>query len=273
MTSLVAAAAFAIFIWWFSTGLVLLLNRLSRTGVRASQTASTLLLVGALYGLRHTAGQTDLASAYCAFTCALLAWGWNELSFLTGWITGPRKTAISPKLAGWPRFVESVRAILWHEIGILLVGGLIIALTWQQPNQIGTGTFLVLWLLRTSAKLNLFWGVRNLSEQFLPAHLAYLESFFRRRAMNAFWPVSVAAACAGLAWLILRALDPATTAPQAVGLTLVSTLLAMAIIEHLMLVLPLDTTALWRWALRADRKPQARDPSFTAHLRSHPPLP
>ena len=63
MTSLVAAAAFAILIWWFSTGLVLLLNRLSRTGVRASQTASTLLLVGALYGLRHTAGQTDLASA------------------------------------------------------------------------------------------------------------------------------------------------------------------------------------------------------------------
>jgi putative photosynthetic complex assembly protein 2 len=165
--------------------------------------------------------------------------------------------------------VESVRAILWHEIGILLVGGLIVALTWQQPNQVGTGTFLVLWLLRTSAKLNLFWGVRNLSEQFLPTHLAYLESFFRRRAMNAFWPVSVAAACTALAWLIARALDPATTAPQAVGLTLVSTLLAMAIVEHLMLVLPLDTTALWRWALRADKRGQA----FTAGLRSQPPLP
>ena len=150
-----------------------------------------------------------------------------------------------------------------------LLGGLIVALTWQQPNQVGTGTFLVLWLLRTSAKLNLFWGVRNLSEQFLPTHLAYLESFFRRRAMNAFWPVSVAAACAALAWLVARALDPATTAPQAVGLTLVSTLLAMAIVEHLMLVLPLDTTALWRWALRADKRGQA----FTAGLRSQPPLP
>ena len=100
MTSLAVAVAFAVFIWWFSTGLVLLLNRLSRTGVRASQTLSTLLLVGALYGLNHTAGQTDLASAYCAFTCALLAWGWNELSFLTGWITGPRKSAIAPELSG-----------------------------------------------------------------------------------------------------------------------------------------------------------------------------
>jgi hypothetical protein len=27
-------------------------------------------------------------------------------------------------------------------------------------------------------------------------------------------------------------------------------LLALAIVEHLMLVLPVDTTALWRWALR-----------------------
>ena len=251
MTSLVGAAAFAIFIWWFSTGLVLLLNRLSRKGVRASQALSTLLLGGALYGIDHTASQTNLASAYCAFTSALLAWGWNELSFLTGWITGPRKTAIPRDLTGWPRFTESVRAILWHELGIAVVGGAIIALTWGQSNQIGTSTFLVLWLLRTSAKLNLFWGVRNLSEQFLPGHLAYLESFFRRRAMNAFWPVSVAAACAGLAWLVLRALDPSATTPQAVGLTLVSTLLTMAIVEHLMLVLPMDTTALWRWALQA----------------------
>jgi putative photosynthetic complex assembly protein 2 len=263
MTSLAVAVAFAVFIWWFSTGLVLLLNRLSRTGVRASQTLSTLLLVGALYGLNHTAGQTDLASAYCAFTCALLAWGWNELSFLTGWITGPRKSAIAPELSGWPRFVESVRAILWHEIGIIAVGALIIALTWERPNQIGTGTFLVLWLLRTSAKLNLFWGVRNLSEQFLPAHLSYLESFFRRRAMNAFWPVSVLAACAALAWLVAQALDPAATPAQAVGLTLVSTLLTMAIVEHLMLVLPLDTTALWRWALRNDKRTGHRHEKHT----------
>ena len=269
MTSLAVAVAFAVFIWWFSTGLVLLLNRLSRTGVRASQSLSSLLLVGALYGLNHTTNQTDLASAYCAFTCALLAWGWNELSFLTGWITGPRKSAISPELQGWPRFMESVRAILWHEIALLVVGAVIIALTWGHPNQIGTGTYLVLWLLRTSAKLNLFWGVRNLSEQFLPAHLAYLESFFRRRAMNAFWPVSVVTASGGLAWLIARAMDPAATAPQAVGLTLVSTLLAMAIVEHLMLVLPLDTTALWRWALRADKRGQ----TFSSNLRSHPPLP
>jgi hypothetical protein len=37
---------------------------------------------------------------------------------------------------------------------------------------------------------------------------------------------------------------------QVVGAVLVGTMLALAIVEHLMLVLPLDTTTLWRWAIR-----------------------
>ena len=45
--------------------------------------------------------------------------------------------------------------------------------------------------MRESAKLNLFLGVRNLSEEFLPAHLAYLQSYFRRRSMNMLFPFSV----------------------------------------------------------------------------------
>ena len=244
------AVGFAIFIWWFSTGIVILLNRMSRSAIALSLVLSSLLGVAALVGLAHTAQQTGLTGAYCAFTCALLAWGWNELSFLTGWITGPRTTALPQGTVGWRRFVESFRAVQWHEIGILLVGVTIVAITWDAPNQVGTGTYLVLWIMRTSAKLNLFFGVRNLSEAFLPAHLAYLESFFRRRAINAFFFVAVAAASACLFLLVVGAKDTLTTPSQAVGYALVGTMLALAILEHLLLVLPLDTTALWRWAIR-----------------------
>ncbi len=91
-----------------------------------------------------------------------------------------------------------MRAILWHELAILAVGVALIAVTWGEPNQVGTLTFVVLWVMRTSAKLNLFLGVRNLSEEFLPPHLAYLQSFFRRRAMNPLLPVSVLGASAVL---------------------------------------------------------------------------
>ena len=247
------ALGFAVFTWWFSTGIVILLNRMSRTAVALSLALSSLLGLAALVGLAHTAQQTGVSGAYCAFTCALLVWGWNELSFLTGWITGPRTTALPQEAEGWPRFVQSLRAVLWHELAILLVGCAIVAITWKAPNQVGTGTYLVLWIMRTSAKLNLFFGVRNLSEAFLPAHLAYLQSFFRRRRLNAFFPVAVALASVCLWWLVGYASDPLASQAQTVGAVLVGTLLALAIVEHLMLVLPVDTTALWRWALRKQK--------------------
>jgi putative photosynthetic complex assembly protein 2 len=258
MSETTLAIVFAIFIWWFSTGIVLLLNHMSRSAVSVSLFLSSLLGVAALVGLMHTARQTDIAGAYCAFTCALLAWGWNELSFLTGWITGPRTTALRKDVQGWPRFVESFRAVMWHEFGILFVGVVIITITWDAPNQVGTGTYLVLWIMRTSAKLNLFFGVRNLSEEFLPPHLAYLQSFFRRRAMNWFFPLSVAAASAYLAVLVSNA-KGADLAAVALGHTLVGTLLALAIVEHLLLVLPVDTTALWRWAISKRGNPSEKN--------------
>lgn len=247
------ALGFAVFIWWFSTGIVILLNRMSRSAVALSLALSSFLGVAAMVGLAHTAQQTGVTGAYCAFTCALLVWGWNELSFLTGWITGPRTTALPIEAVGWPRFVQSLRAVLWHELAILLVGCAIVAITWQAPNQVGLGTYLVLWIMRTSAKLNLFFGVRNLSEAFLPAHLAYLESFFRRRRLNAFFPFAVAVASVCLWWLVTYASNPLASQAQTVGAVLVGTLLALAIVEHLMLVLPVDTTALWRWALRKQK--------------------
>lgn len=250
MTELALAALFAVFIWWFSTGLILLLDNLPRGTFRWSLVISSLVAVAALAGLAHTAGQTSVAGTYCAFTCALLVWGWHELSFLTGWVTGPRQQALQPGAAGWPRFVQAVQAILWHELAILAVGLLIVAITWDQPNQTGTATFGVLWAMRTSAKLNLFFGVRNLSEEFLPPHLVYLQSYFRRRAMNAFFPFAVAAACAVLAGLVVQALADGTPPIQALGLTLVGTMLALAILEHALLVLPVNATALWRWAMR-----------------------
>ena len=125
------------------------------------------------------------------------------------------------------------------------------AVTWGEPNQVGTQTFLVLWVMRTSAKLNVFLGVRNLSEEFLPPHLAYLQSFFRRRAMNALLPLSVLGAGAVLVGLVMGAADPATPAAAVVGTALVATMLALAILEHLLLVLPFPSTALWRWAMRS----------------------
>ncbi len=244
---------FAVFIWWFSTGLVLLLDGLPRTTFRWSHWLSTLLALGAFVGLLRTAGQTSAGAAFAAFTCALLVWGWHELSFLTGWITGPRQRAADAGVQGWPRFRQATLAVLWHELGILASGAAIVALTWGAPNQVGTATFAVLWVMRLSAKLNVFLGVRNLSVEFLPAHLAYLASYFRARPMNPLFPWSVTAATAAVALIVLDALQGQPGSAQATGGLLVATLLALAILEHGLMVLPIQAQALWAWAMRGRR--------------------
>ncbi len=40
----------------------------------------------------------------------------------------------------------------------------------------------MLWAMRQSAKLNLFLGVRNLSDELLPPHLRYLADVLRAAA-------------------------------------------------------------------------------------------
>jgi putative photosynthetic complex assembly protein 2 len=264
MLSVALPVLFAVLIWWFSTGLVLLLDNLPSATFRWSRVVSSAVALAALAGLVHTASQTSVAAAYCAFTCALLVWGWHELSFLTGWVTGPRKTASPPGLRGWPRFSQALCALLWHELAIAAAGVLIVAITWNQANPVGGWTFLVLWVMRTSAKLNLFLGVRNWSEEFLPPQLAYLESFFRRRPMNALFPFAVTAAT-GVAWfMVSAALNQATPAAHSIGLLLVSSLLALAILEHWLLVLPFNATALWRWAMRTPAPAKPHKPPLAA---------
>jgi putative photosynthetic complex assembly protein 2 len=246
-------ALYTMFLWWFATGLILHLDGLRPETFRWSMGGATATLLAACWGLAASAWDPSAMGAYLAFTCGLLVWGWVELSFLTGWLTGPRKAPCEPGSRGWPRFVAAVGAILWHELAILAAAALVVALTWNGPNQIGTGTFLVLWAMRLSAKLNVFLGVRNLAEAFLPEHLGHLRSFFRRRPANALFPFSVAGATVVCLGLFREAFTPEADAFRAVGFTLLGTLMALAVLEHWFMVLPLPSEALWRWGLRSRR--------------------
>ena len=60
--------------------------------------------------------------------------------------------------------------------------------------------------------MNVFLGVRNLNESFLPEHLRYLHSYFRSRPINALFPSAVLASTAAAAMVWRVALDPLTGA-------------------------------------------------------------
>ncbi len=204
----------------------------------------------------------------------MLAWGWQEMSFFMGFVTGPRRHGCPSGCHGARHFWHGVQACLHHEFAIIATAAVIVAGTWGAPNQVGTWTFMLLWAMRQSAKLNLFLGVRNLGEQFLPPHLGYLRSYFTRKPMNPLLPVSVTAGTVVAALLALRLTAPGVGEVEAAGLTFLTTMLALAVLEHWMLVLPLPFERLWSWVLTW-RRPfvgrMSEAPSATPSPATHDP--
>jgi len=242
---------YSLLVWWLSTGVVLYLDGLRPRTFRWSMLGATLLLAVAMYCLADSRDDQSVAGAYVSFSSALMVWAWVELSFLMGFITGPRRTPCARGCCGWRHFVHGVQAVLYHELALLAAAVAVVTLTREGGNQFGTWTFLILWGMRTSAKLNVFLGVRNLSEEFLPPHLHYLESFFARKSMNLLFPVSITVATVIGTFLFIEAFAAEASDFDVVGYTLLASLTTLAILEHWFLVLPLPATALWGWGLRS----------------------
>jgi len=246
----------AIFVWWFSTGVILYLDGLPTRTFKWSMVGATVVLAVALHGLWTSAGDASVSGAYAAFTYGLLAWGWQEISFYMGYVTGPRARACGEDCRGWRHFWHAVQTSLYHEFSIIVTLAVIVVLTWGQPNPVGLWTFLTLWWMHESARLNVFLGVRNLNEEFLPDHMEFLKSFFNNsKPINLLFPFSVTISTVVTVLLAQAALDPAATAFELVAYTFVATMMALAILEHWFLVLPLPAAALWNWSLRS-RTPQ-----------------
>lgn len=247
---------FALFLWWFSTGAILYLNRLPSWTYRWTLCSATIVLMLSLHGLAASGAETSATGAYLAFTYALLVWGWHEIAFLTGFLTGPCREACPADRRGWRRTSHAVGTILYHELAIAGTAVVVAALTWNAPNQFGTWTFMILWAMRLSSKLNIFLGVPNLMEGFLPAHLGYLKSVFTRKSMNLLFPVSVTVSTVLAVMLVQQATRPEAGGLEIAGYTLLATLMILAIVEHWFLVLPLHVLRLWSWGLRS--APQKR---------------
>jgi putative photosynthetic complex assembly protein 2 len=256
---------YALFVWWFGTGLVLFLDGLPRRTFRWSLLGATVVFGFACYGLLTSAGDATPQGAYVAFTCGILVWGWHEMSFLMGLVTGPRKAACPEGCRGPRHVAHAIAAILYHELAIAATAPLLVVLTWGGPNQVGTWTFLILWWMRLSTKLNVFLGVPNPSEELLPDALRYLARYFTKKPMNALFPVSITAATAATMLVVQSALAPDASAFEVAGASLLGTLTALGLLEHWFLVLPLPTTALWRVSL-GSRGLEPSPPSAPAAL-------
>ncbi len=259
------AALGALFLWWFSTGAILMLVKYADKRGGAAQTRAALISLPLFalgwVGFTQTLSQDTTGSVVLAFVSALAIWGWIEIAFLTGLVTGPNQTTCPKDIPEWERFLRAWGTIAYHEmalVGALIVMGFLVA---EAQNSFGFWTFAILFFARISAKLNLFLGVPKINTEFLPTPLAHLPSHFHHDRMNWLFPYSVTALTFAMTCWIER-IYAASTPAATTGFALLAALTALALLEHWFMVAKLPDEKLWRWLLPApaqqDKTPKTR---------------
>lgn len=241
------AAVFALLCWWAGTGAILWLDRQGGGWVRWSLPAFSMLMGLSFWGVHVSMSDPGTLHAYLGFSSIIVMWGWHELAFLTGALSGPRRVAMSPGASGWRRLRESIAAILWHELALILNFAVLVWMQSGQPNHTALCTFALLWCMRVSAKLNLFIGIPLHGEQYLPPHLKYLASYFRCARPGLWFVASVTGATGFWIWLLWSGWHAHET--LSASWLLLASLLGLAILEHLLMVVPWSLDKLWGWAM------------------------
>lgn len=247
--------------WWISTGIVLLLNRQSGNWRKLSLLGISVLSILCLLYLPERSQDRSAAGALFGFAQGLLIWAWLEMTYLMGLITGPRKTPCPAGSSLPQRFWLGLQTSLYHEIAVVCAVLLVFLLSKDGPNQVALATCVSLWLMRWSAKLNLFLGVRNYNSDWFPEQLQYLDSYTRRAPMNLLFPLSVTIGTTVAIVLLMQAMGTSDPFLRSADL-LVSALLSLAVLEHWFLMYPFGESALWRWALTS---PNTQEKIPTAH--------
>jgi putative photosynthetic complex assembly protein 2 len=264
---------FATVLWFVATGFVLWLDKLPSHTWPLSITLATVASGFAMGGIITTAEETSPWAAYVAFACALVLWGWHELSFLMGFVTGPNRKPCPPDARGWQRFRLAAATLIYHEVAMFACVLAMAAFTWGKANQTATLTFLLLFVMRLSAKFNIFAGVPHLSTEMMPDHMRYLASYFRIAPPRWFFLASVTVIAVVAAMLADLALH--SQGGIATGYALAFALVALAFIEHGFLVVPWQDTAIFRWAVpehvrNASRQGQVEIPAVSSKTDTNP---
>lgn len=257
MTSPLIALAMVLLAWWLSTGLILWRVRVadnaafgkprSRAHVVSVVLGLPLLGLGA-WGAVVSGGDATARGVYIGFASALALWAWVELAFLSGVLTGPNRMASPAGLPLKTRFTRAFWAVAWHEAALLGLMVALIAALWAAQNQIAAATFALLLGARSLAKINLFLGVPRINVQFIPRPIAHMTSHFRMAPITGFLPLSIGVLGGATALLCQRAMG--AVQPEIIlTYTILTCLAALALLEHLFMVLPLPDAKLWAWML------------------------
>ena len=234
--TLVQAFGMVVAFWWLATGLVIAAQHDAATRLGAAIVSGALAIAGLVIVARSRTDATP-AGARRALAGAGLLWTWVTVSLYAGWLVGPAPIRPSPDA---PRVVEAmlaIRALLWHELGSIVVLAAAWGLTRRGPNRAGFHVLLAFWATTQLAKLNVFAGVANPGDRFLPPWLSFISWYVGPRRNTLLLAVSIAALAAGgyvAARKAARSRDPFARWAGA----MVACMLALGALEHVFLGIP-----------------------------------
>ncbi len=242
----------AVALWWLLTGIALMCVHQAPAVRNLVLGVATVVAGMSFWILPETAATHSVSSVLAGFLIALLIWGWLELVYLMGYVTGPNKHQAPGGAATGKRFILALASIIYHEVLALTVIVLAFLQVGLEGNNLITPLVLsVLWIMRCSTKLNLFFGVRHFNENWLPESLSYVTSFIavgKNSALIVPTTFMAALLAAALFFAGLNAASPTA----ALTLYLLAWLSTLAVLEHFFLMVPVGEHALWRWAVRPE---------------------
>ncbi|MBO6757555.1 MAG: DUF3623 family protein [Roseibium sp.] len=243
------AVTIAVMTWWFATGLVMLFARFGAVRAGMVMAIVSVIAIGGITALALSAGSASEGAAYAAFFGALAVWAWHETAFLLGLVTGPRRVGLHQSPSEKSRFRAAFKTVRDHEVVLALTALVFVVLLHDAQNTVGVWTFVLLWGMRLSAKVNIFLGAPHAVNDLLPHHLAYLESYYRTDRLSPVFAMSLILCLLTLASFTVAAFVSASE-HDVVKWSLLASFAGLALIEHAFLVLPVRDSRLWTWALR-----------------------
>ncbi|MEO0575132.1 MAG: putative photosynthetic complex assembly protein PuhE [Pseudomonadota bacterium] len=239
----------AVSLWWLATLALLWRIRLPRDTFGASLWAVTAGLVVGVACIVASASMASPLGAYLAFFGTLALWSWHEATYFFGTISGPRPLPCPSGVSLWRRFWFGVGASLYHELLVILtVVALWVGLQ-DAVNTVALQAFVVLWLMRWSTKINIFFGVSNLHTEYWPNHLRYLDSYVGAASHNRVFPLSIVLGVVLSVWLVKPWFGVTSSPFDIVSVSLLLTLLVLGLLEHLFLLIPVPDGKLWSLAV------------------------
>lgn len=248
-------AATVVLVWWFSTGAVLWFARGLDRQMNARLLVMTVFCALGFAGIIIASASEGVWPVYLAFISAILVWGWVEFTLLSGLITGSRTEACPENATEFERFKLAYKAIDHHEYALLAMLVVLAVVDSSGGSGMAIKTFALLWVMRLGAKLTIFSGAPELSTTLMPERLAYMKTYFRHdRISVAFW-LSLGGCSAFFASGVYALATVQYDASVQAQVTILTTLVGLAILEHLFMVVPVADSRLWSWAMGAQNAP------------------